>query len=166
MAGKFEHLVEKLIKDARNQGKFNNLANEGKPIQLEEENPYLDEDWRVAYKILKNAGAAPAWVELEKEVEAEIARVRQEREVHRRWLKRKLGEISAGPVKYFARDLRQLDSYHKSYLNQYARKLEALNGKIETFNYHCPVQSILKIKFQVERVVEEFDQSCPAIPLI
>ncbi len=166
MAGRFEHLVEKLIKDARADGKFDNLANQGRPIKIEEENPYLDEEWRVAYKIIENAGYIPAWAELDKEVEQDLARVRREREDHRRWLLRRLDDIKNGPTQYFARDLRRLHQHHESFLKNHATRLHELNGKIEHFNFICPVNNLLKVKIQVDDVIKDFDQKCPAIPLL
>lgn len=166
MPGRFDYLVEKLIKDARSQGKFDNLANQGQPIKIEEENPYLDEEWRIAYKIMENAGLPPAWVELDKEVEQDFAHVRRDREEHRRWLLRRLDEIKWGSTQHFARDLRRLHQHHQSFLTNHTRRLEELNNKIDRFNYICPVNNLLKIKIQIPEVIREFDYQCPAIPLI
>lgn len=166
MSERFHHLVEKLIKDARDRGKFDNLSNHGHPIKIEEENPYVDEDWRMAYKVMENANVAPAWVELEKEVEADLDRARRDREEHRRWVLRRLDDIKNGPTQYFARDLRRLRLHHESFLKNHAARLVELNNKIERFNYLCPVNNLLKIKIQIPELIEEFDRYCPAIPLI
>jgi hypothetical protein len=166
MLGRFDHLVEKLIRDARDQGKFKGLPNEGKPIKIEEENPYLDEEWRVPFKIMENAGYTPAWVELDKEVEQDLARARRDREEHRRWLLRRLDDIKQGSTQYFARDLRRLHQHHQSFLQNHAKRLEELNNKIDRFNYLCPVNNLLKIKLRIPELIRDFDAQCPAIPLL
>lgn len=63
----FRRLAEGRIREAMEQGVFENLPGAGKPLDLEE---YFNtpEEMRVAYSILKNANCAPAEVELMKEV--------------------------------------------------------------------------------------------------
>ncbi|MEI6045738.1 MAG: DnaJ family domain-containing protein [Chloroflexota bacterium] len=166
MSERFDNLVERRIRDARDKGKFDNLANQGQPIKIEEENPYLDEEWRVAYKVVENSGFVPAWVELDKEVEYDLVQVRRNREEHRRWLLRRLDDIKNGPTQYFARDLRRLHQHHQSFLKNHACRLDEVNNKIERFNYICPVNNLLKIKIQTAELIQEFDHQCPAIPLL
>ena len=161
-----ESWVEEIIQRAMDEGKFSNLSNEGQPLVIDEENPYIEEDMRLAYKVLANAGASPPWVELEKEVMAEINQVRREREQYRKWLVRRLEEIKAGPYHTFLRDLRRLASYHESWLQQHAKKLGQLNDKIHNFNQVCPVQQLHKILILVDKTIEQFDQSCPSIPRV
>ncbi len=164
MSERIDLLVEKLIKKAHDEGKFDNLANQGKPIKIQEENPYIDEDWRVAYKVIENGGFVPPWVELDKEVEQDLVRVQRDRDEHLRWLRRRLHEIKNGPTLHFARDLRRLKTHHESFLKNHTSRLDELNRKIDQFNYICPVPSLLKIRFMSNEVVRKFDEQCPAIP--
>jgi hypothetical protein len=63
----FSRIADNRIREALAQGEFENLPGAGKPLNLEE---YFrtPEDLRMAFSILKNAGCAPAEVELLKEV--------------------------------------------------------------------------------------------------
>ena len=63
----FRRIAEGRIREAMEQGVFENLPGAGKPLDLEE---YFNtpEEMRVAYSILKNANCAPVEVELMKEV--------------------------------------------------------------------------------------------------
>lgn len=161
-----ESYVEKLIRDAQKQGKFDNLANQGQPIKVEAENPYVDEDWRLAFKVLENGGFAPAWVELDKEVEAAIEKVKRDRAEHRRWLYRRLDDIKYGPTHFFSRDLKRLHHAHQQFLKAHALKLIEINQSIEEFNSTCPVNHLLKMKLVPQQILEEFERQCPAIPLL
>ena len=161
-----EGMVERLIQEGIESGKFSNLVNEGRPIKLEEDNPYVEEDMRLAYKIMANAGVTPPWVDQEKEVEAEIARLRQEREQHRLWLIRRLDDIKQGPYHYFMRDVRQLGQSHQRWLADYTVRLHGLNEKIHSFNHICPVDGILKTPIHVENLLRDYERSCPAIPQV
>ena len=59
--------VEQQIREAQARGDFDNLPGTGKPLDLEPDNPFNPE-WSSAFRVAKNAGAAPLWVELDKEV--------------------------------------------------------------------------------------------------
>jgi hypothetical protein len=63
---RFDSLVEKKIREAMDEGKFDNISGLGKPMDLGKD-PYMPEDLRLAYKVLKNAGCVPR--ELEANVE-------------------------------------------------------------------------------------------------
>ena len=75
--GRWESLVDQKIREAMEQGEFDNLAGKGEPIDLSE-NPYEDPDWRTAHRMLRNAGFAPAWIEERKDIEAELEAARKQ----------------------------------------------------------------------------------------
>jgi hypothetical protein len=51
-------IVEQRIKKAQQEGNFERLQGEGRPLQLEDDSA-VPEDLRLAYKILKNADCLP-----------------------------------------------------------------------------------------------------------
>lgn len=63
----FEKIVEERILKAQRKGEFENLPGAGKPLMLED-NHYVAEELRLAYKILKNADCVPPEIELKKEI--------------------------------------------------------------------------------------------------
>jgi hypothetical protein len=158
--------VEEIIQRAMNEGKFSNLANEGKPLEMEQDNPYLEEDMRLAYRIMSQAGAAPPWVDMEKALLAELEQARRDRANHRVWLVRRLAQIKEGPYQTFLRDLRRLADFHDQWLIQHTQKLDQLNEKIHNFNSACPVQQLHKILIMVDQTMADFDKSCPGIPRV
>lgn len=62
----FEALVEERIKKAQREGAFDNLEGAGKPLVFEDD--HVPEEFRLAHKILKNAGFLPPEVELRKKI--------------------------------------------------------------------------------------------------
>ena len=68
----FSRIAENRIREAMEQGEFDNLPGAGQPLSLEE---YFStpEDLRMAYSVLKNANCRP----LEVELLNEIARLQQ-----------------------------------------------------------------------------------------
>src|SRR5436190_7910007 len=71
----WEPLIEKKIREAMEQGEFDDLSGKGEPIDLSE-NPFDDPDWRMAHRMLRDAGFAPAWIEERKDIESEIEAAR------------------------------------------------------------------------------------------
>jgi len=63
----FEKIVEERILKAQKKGEFENLIGSGKPLKTNE-NWYIPEELRLAYKILKNADCVPPEIELKKEI--------------------------------------------------------------------------------------------------
>jgi len=63
----FERIAEQVIAEAMREGKFDNLPNAGRPLDLED---YFKapEDMRAAYGVLKSANVLPEEVELLNEI--------------------------------------------------------------------------------------------------
>ena len=62
-----ESLAEARIKAAMDAGEFDGLAGRGAPLRLDDD-PLSRPEWRMAFRMLKNAGLAPAWIEAGKDI--------------------------------------------------------------------------------------------------
>lgn len=63
----FWRIVDEKIKQAYEEGEFNNLSGMGKPLSLDDDLG-IPENLRMAYRILKNAGYTPEDSEIRKEI--------------------------------------------------------------------------------------------------
>jgi len=63
----FLKIAEQRIKEALENGEFDNLPGRGEPLKLEDDSR-VPEDLRMAYKVLKNADCLPPELELRKEI--------------------------------------------------------------------------------------------------
>lgn len=63
----FEKIAEQKIREAIEQGLFDDLPNKGRPLKLEDFT-WVPEDLKIAYKILKNAEYIPPEMEIRKEI--------------------------------------------------------------------------------------------------
>jgi hypothetical protein len=88
--------VERRLAEEAAKGAFDNLPNAGKPLDLSE-NPWLDPEWRMAFKVLKDNQILPEFVERRKEIEQIYGEMRRPhgRAEHRRLLERLAGAIEA-----------------------------------------------------------------------
>lgn len=71
VAPTWESLVDRQIREAMDEGKFDDLPFTGRPL------PNTDDsaagEWAMAYRMLRNAGVAPPWIEADKETRALLA---------------------------------------------------------------------------------------------
>ncbi|HEY6571245.1 MAG TPA: DnaJ family domain-containing protein [Candidatus Limnocylindrales bacterium] len=66
VAPTWESLVERQLREAMAEGKFDELPHQGERLPLVDDT--AAGDWAMAYRMLRNAGAAPPWIEADKEV--------------------------------------------------------------------------------------------------
>src|SRR5437764_15298916 len=67
-------IADRKIREAMEEGAFDRLEGTGRPISLDE-NPYEDPAQRMAHRLLRNNGFAPAWILEAQEIDAERRRL-------------------------------------------------------------------------------------------
>lgn len=115
----YESLIDQQIREAEAAGQFRDLPGAGKPLNLDDDK-HVPEELRLGYRMLKGAGYAPPWIELQKSI-------RESQDDLARWLARanerwpRLGEIDRGALRA-----------------EYEQKLRDLNKQIGSFNLTAP----------------------------
>ena len=61
-------IAERRIQEAMERGDFDDLPGKGMPLNLEEDDPMVPGELRMAYRMLRNAGMLPPEIELRKEL--------------------------------------------------------------------------------------------------
>ena len=69
-APSWETLTERLIREAQEDGAFDELPHRGRPLRLDDDR-YAGE-MAMANHVLRNAGAAPPWIETDKEIRRQL----------------------------------------------------------------------------------------------
>lgn len=64
---RWESLVDRKIREAQEQGEFDDLPGKGRPLDLGE-HPYADPSLGPAFRMLKNAGVVPAFLQERHEI--------------------------------------------------------------------------------------------------
>jgi len=62
-----EIIADRKIRDAQEEGAFDDLPGKGKPLKLEFD-PRIPPELRAAYRLMKEAQLLPDWIQLDKEV--------------------------------------------------------------------------------------------------
>ena len=68
----WESSIDRQIREAQERGDFDDLPGRGKPLHIES----WDDDWALAYHVLKQAGETLPWIALGKEIEVAQDRLR------------------------------------------------------------------------------------------
>lgn len=124
--------VEKIIQRAQEQGYFDNLPGAGKPQDLSE-NPFVPEDWRMAFRLLKSNGFAPDMVEHDKALRAELAGADARLETFgRRWERRVRTGWDTPEEREEHLAAREL------FLREHEQEMRALNHRIHAHNARAP----------------------------
>jgi DnaJ family protein C protein 28 len=72
VAPTWESLVDRQIREAMEDGRFDELPFRGEPLPADDD--AFAGEWAMAFRMLKNAGIAPPWIEADKEVRGLLAR--------------------------------------------------------------------------------------------
>jgi DnaJ family protein C protein 28 len=134
--------TEEQIRKAMEEGKFDDLPGQGKPMRLEE-NPYEDPDWRLANHILQTGGFSPPWLESRREIEGELEAARSNLIRAWNWRNSALAG-NQSPVYVEAEWARAQTSFRE--------KMSVLNKRIFDYNLQAPSDrfQILAVKIDLE----------------
>ena len=124
---RFERLVERRILGAMEEGAFEGLAGEGRPLPPRDADR-LAGDLRLAHHVLANANALPEWLELARDIERETARLDAIEREH------------AALVRHAARDgdWRALAPCIAERRRAFAAAARALRAKQDRYNLEAP----------------------------
>jgi DnaJ family protein C protein 28 len=67
--------IEDHIRKALEEGVFDDLPGKGKPIRWDE-NPFVESDWQLTFRMLRDSGFALPWMETRKEIESQLEAAR------------------------------------------------------------------------------------------
>lgn len=156
-------LVENQIRKAQERGDFNNLKGSGKPISLDE-NPFEPPELRMTFKILKDNDFAPYWIELGKEIDAELDKFWRDVEYFKRYTAIFYSQGHCSPAE------RRFEARKSHFYSESRFALQRIDKKISNFNLHCPIfrmsrpnmkidDEIFKVISTVEKLIEELQEN-------
>jgi len=144
----WESLVDKKIREAMEQGEFDDLPGKGKPFDTSE-NPYEDPELRLAHRMLRNAGFAPSWIEERKDLDAEFENA--QRQLSRAWsvLQNALGTENERGAR---------GRWDKA-LTLFRKEAAELNRRITAWNLKVPAAGFQRRLIEIEKEASEVQHS-------
>jgi DnaJ family protein C protein 28 len=133
--------IDEIIRKAMEEGAFDNLAGQGKPLDLSE-NPHVDPSWQMAYHLLKENGFLPAFIEQRQAIETELAAARAA--LVRTWVWRQQAE--AGEDAY---------AEWKTARQRFEASVVELNAKILNYNLSVPNEKLARLLIDSEAEIAQ-----------
>lgn len=112
----WESAIDKQIREAEERGDFENLPGRGRPLRLES----WDDEWGLAYHVLKQAGETLPWISLGRDIEAAEEKLR-----------RLLDDASKVPLEERGRAR-----------ERYLREAAALDKLLEEYAFMVPIRHL------------------------
>jgi DnaJ homolog subfamily C member 28 len=138
--------IEEQIRRAIEEGSFDNLPGQGRPLNLEED-PFEDPDWRLANHILCNAGFSLPWIESRREIEADLEAARTA--LAQAWADYRAGMPNPG---MFLRRWEQAQDIFR-------QAVAEINRRIAGYNLEVPSLQLQRILLdpvkEIERIIGE-----------
>jgi len=137
----WQNWIDKTIQEAYARGLFDNLGGKGRPIKWDDES-LVDEEWAVAFRLMREHGFAPEWIELHKEIEAELKKAREAVRQAWQWRQERLVGARESERRYVENEWRRARS-------AFTATVAELNTKIANFNLIVPIANLQKPKLSV-----------------
>jgi hypothetical protein len=138
--------IDRAIRKAMDEGKFDHLAGSGQPFPKEDENPWEDPAKWAAYRMLKSAGFSLPWIEERREIEEMIIAARAS-------LIRSWRFWRDAPPEYSSRDRWQMA------VDQFRERAEEINKLIRSYNLKAPLVQLHIMVVDVEREIKRVMES-------
>jgi DnaJ family protein C protein 28 len=137
--------VEQIIQKAIQEGAFDNLEGKGKPLNLNE-NPFVDKEWQLAYRLLEQQGFALPWMEKRNEIESGLKAARESLVRTWDWRARALeaGEPQASVEAEWGRAV-----------ERFREVVLKLNKLIDDYNLEVPSDIFFRVKIRFEAELTE-----------
>lgn len=135
--------IDEIIRQAIEEGKFDDLPGRGKPLHLDE-NPHLDPAWRAAYYLLKSSGFALPWIETLREIEQDVESARSRLASAWEWRASALDEPGKAG---FA------EAEWQRAVEVFRQQVLALNKRIRDYNLEAPSSHFQRQLVDPEREV-------------
>jgi DnaJ family protein C protein 28 len=155
----WESTVERQIREAMERGEFDNLPGKGKPLDLTP-NPYAP-DQEMAFKILKDAGYAPEWIELDKAIRERLDKARAN--LARNWGRHqaRLSQLEERSDTWGeAERQRSLGSWQAA-VAAFEEEATAINKQIGDLNLRAPSPQFQRLKIDAAQEVARLTGGLP-----
>jgi len=153
---KGESAIEKQIRQAIERGEFDHLAGAGKPLDLSE-NMFTPSEWRLAYKMLRDAGLAPDWIEQDKEIRRELRALEAWCQNQAQWLRNKRDRLNTLSVNKMIQEREHLAVAREKLCVRYRERAAAVNRMIDLLNLKAPRADLHRERVRVEEEIQRFE---------
>lgn len=155
MAGHWDSLIDRLLQEARDSGKFDNLPGQGKPIHIEDDS-HTPPDLRLAHKILKDNDLVPEWIMHGKDIDAMHKRLVDNM---RKGMRAYRGALADAERSGDAARQQQAEATWQRACETFQRAADKINSEILSYNLKVPQGIPHKFRFNLEYELKRLGES-------
>ena len=148
----WESWIDQQIREAQERGEFDDLPGKGSPLDLTP-NPYAREQ-ELAYKVLKEAGYAPEWIEMDKAIRGKLDRARAVMARRWEWREARLGELEGRSDGWSGAERGRVLASWQEAVAAFEAELETINREIAELNLKVPSPRFQRSKLRLPRELE------------
>jgi hypothetical protein len=143
--------IDQQIRKAQERGAFDHLPGKGQPLDLPP-NPFA-QDQELAFKVLKDAGYAPEWIELDKAIrkEAEVARASLARRWE--WYQARLDELANRTDGWALAERQRVEGSWSKAVDVFEGQVKAINKEIAELNLKVPSGRFQRARMKAAREI-------------
>lgn len=145
----WDRIIEQKIREAQEEGKFDNLNGKGRSLNLDE-NPFEDPAWRMANDLLKEQGFRPDWLEEDVTLREKLAQTRTALARTRDWRAEQLAALGARDDPEAIRQRVWIASEWDRAVERFRESLAQINAGIANLNLKVPHERFQRRKLVVE----------------
>ncbi len=153
----WESWIDQQIREAQERGEFDDLPGKGKRLDLTA-NPYA-QDQELTFKILKDAGYAPEWIELDRAIRSRLDRARATLARSWEWRQARLRELEGHAGRWAAVEQERASNTWQQKLSDFEREIEAINKEISEMNLRVPFPRFQRSKLDSAREIKHLTGS-------
>jgi DnaJ family protein C protein 28 len=145
----WESWIDQQIREAQERGEFDNLPGRGKPLDLTS-NPYA-QDQEMAFKVLKDAGYAPEWIELDKAIRVRLEKARTTLARRWEWYQARLSELAGRSDRGSEGERERAQGTWHQATAAFEQEIAAINQEIAELNLKVPAPRFQRLKIDRAR---------------
>jgi hypothetical protein len=147
-------LADDHIQKAMERGEFDNLPGQGKPLNLEHDR-LVPEEYRLAYRIMRDNDVQPEWIALQKEIAVRIERAMERLRAVAQAFHRIMGNTAG---KNDLDSLRQRQTARESRDHakvEFRKSMTIVNEKIRLYNLKAPAAHLTRDLVDIEAEINK-----------
>lgn len=148
----WEHWIDQQIREAQERGDFDNLPGAGKPLDPVAANPFA-QDRELSFKILKDSGYAPEWIELDKAIRSKLERARTALIRNWEWRQSQLTGLAGRSDRRAEAERTQAEARWDSAIADFEKAVETINKDIIELNLKVPGLRFQRVAVNASREV-------------
>jgi DnaJ family protein C protein 28 len=158
----WEDWIDQQIREAQQRGAFDDLPGKGRPLDLTP-NPYA-QDREIAFKILKDAGYAPEWIELDKAIRGKLERARATLASSREWRQVRLGELADRADSWTRAEQQRVLAGWQEAVAAFVKEVAVINKEITELNLKVPAPRFQRVKIDAAQEIARLESSSTLQP--